>query len=169
MKNEEYEKALSPSLTEIAIMFFEEIGGLLWRIRRLQPTETIARLLGHGYYPDRCTLPEWNFDASKAESFTILHNDHIQQEGDGIAVYDRVVYGNAKTTKREEWDAEVLTQKEIIALQQYKPPLLNTSLAKQVKYHLKKGATDHQIAVLSQYAKNTIQHYRLALEKAAKK
>lgn len=170
MKNEEYERLLSPSPAEFIIMFLEGLAGLLWRISRLQPTETIARLLGHGYYPDRSQLPEWNFNPDKAEeTFRILHDQHIQQEADGIAVYDGVVYGNAKTIKREEWENEVLTQKEIAALHSYNPPLLNAALAKQVKYYLKKGHTDHEIAVLSRYKEKTIQHYRLALQKASLK
>lgn len=130
-------------------------------------TDFICRLLGRSFDPEGSKLPEWNFDAPKAEAFRILHDEHIQPEGDGYAIYDKVVYGNAKVTNREEWENERLTLEEVIALQQYKPALLNTSLAKQVKYYLKKGSKDRQIAVLSGYAEKTIQHYRLALERAS--
>lgn len=167
MKNEQYDRLLSPSPAEFTLLLLELFAPLYWRIRNLRPTETIARLLGHGFDPEASRLPEWNFDAGKnAEAFRILHDEHIQQEGSGFAVYDKVVYGNAKVTTREEWENQTLTLDEVIALQQYKPPLLNTALAKQVKHYLKKGSTDREIAVLSGYAEKTIQHYRLALDKA---
>ncbi len=137
-------------------------------IGRMRPTEAICRLLGHGFYPDGSRLPEWNFDAGKTENFQILHNEHIEPEGEGFAVYDGVIYGNAKVERKEEWQSEHLTQNEVVALLQYKPPLLNTALAKQVKYYLKRKSSDREIAVLSGYAEKTIQHYRLALEKASR-
>jgi len=144
------------------------IDTLRW-IASFRLTETICRILGHGFYPEGSKLPEWNFDPGKTqEAFTILHDEHIQKEGDGFAIYDKVVYGNATVTKREEWENERLTLEEVISLQQYKPALLNTALAKQVKYYLKKGSNDHAIAVLSGYAQKTVQHYRLALERASR-
>ncbi len=130
-------------------------------------TDTICRILGRHFDPDGSRLPEWNIDPDE-KPFVILPNEGAQQEGEGVAIYDKVLYTNAKEVSKEPWATEVLTQTEIISLFNYNPKLTNTTLAKQVKHYMKAGKTDHEIAVLSKYAEKTVKHFRLALEKANK-
>lgn len=130
-------------------------------------TDFICRLLGRGFDPEGCSLPEWKFDASPETPFVILPNQHVQQEGDGFAVYDGVIYTNAKTVGREAWEIETLTVQEMIAMQQYNPVLRNITLARKIKYHLKQGKNDSEIGRVLGYATPYIKHHRLAFEKAA--
>lgn len=131
-------------------------------------TETICRLLGHGFDPEGCTLPEWDYKPATAEAFTILENEHVQPEGEeGYAVYDGVVYANAKVVSREPWEEIRLTPAEIITMQRYSPALRNLILAKKIKHLLSQGKTDDQIAPLVGYAITYVKHYRLAFERAA--
>lgn len=142
---------------------------LRW-ITSFRLTETICRLLGHGFDPEGCALPEWDFKPAAAAGFTILENEHVQPEGEeGYAVYDGVVYANAKVVTKEPWEEVRLTAGEIITMQQYRPALRNLILAKKIKYHLSNGKNDEQIAPLVGYAVTYVKHYRLAFEKAAGK
>lgn len=140
---------------------------LRW-ITSFRLTETICRLLGHGFDPEGCKLPEWDYKPATAEAFTILENEHVQPEGEeGYAVYDGVVYANAKVVSREPWEEIRLSAAEIVTMQQYRPALRNLILAKKIKYLLSQGKSDDQIAPLVGYAITYVKHYRLAFERAA--
>lgn len=140
---------------------------MLYGIGTFNYTEFVCRLLGHGFDPEGSRLPEWNIDPN-APPFVVLPNECVHPDGEGVAIYDKVLYTNAKEVSKDPWSAEVLTQAEIISLFNYNPKLTNTSFAKQVKHYLRLGKTDHEIAVLSKYAEKTVKHFRLALEKAYK-
>ena len=149
----------------------KDIGKALWwmlyGIATFNYTEFLCRLLGHGFDPEGSRLPEWNIDPNE-QPFVVLQNECVHPEGEGVAIYDKVLYANAKEVSKDPWNAEILTQAEIMSLFNYNPKLTNTSFAKQVKHYLKMGKTDHEIAVLSKYAEKTVKHFRLALEKAYK-
>lgn len=130
-------------------------------------TDLICRIMGRGFDPEGCTLPEWPVDVPAETPFVILPNQHVQPEGEGWAVYDGVIYANAKTVGREPWQVETLTVAEMIALQGYNPSLRNIPLARKIKYLLKQGQTDAEIATAVRYTPAYVKHHRLAFEKAA--
>lgn len=173
MKNEEYEKLLSPTPFELVLFICEGIGNFMWRIAQFSPTNTIATALGHGFDPDGSILPEWEFKPDRVP----IETDEVEIRSGGFPVgygKDGLVYAEPITKAQAVAEKKVQTQTEITAaewdeMRNYNPPLLNIPLARKIKRYWQEGRTDHEAAVLSECSVSYAKHYRLAFEKAAKK
>ena len=165
-KQDHYEDRLNPSAPEFILLLLDELYDLFLWITSFSLTRTIAKLSGRHWDPEASRLPEWKM--RDQAPFQVLANEYIHLEGDGqaLAVYDGVVYRNAKIVGGSE--EEGLTGPELIALQNYNPPLRSLTLAKKVKRYMAEGNSDQQIAALANCGVSLARHYRLALTKANK-
>lgn len=163
-KQDHYEDRLSPSAPEFILLLLEEIYEIVLWIASFSLTRTIARITGRHWDPEGSRLPEWK--VREVAPFQVLANEYIHLDDDGknLAVYDGVVYRNAKIVGGDE--EEGLTGAELVALQQYNPPLRSLTLAKKVKRCMAEGNTDQEIAALANCSISYARHYRLALKKA---
>lgn len=174
MKNEEYERLLNPSPEEFLIWICEGIGHILYRVSQFNLTETICRILGHGFDPEGCRLPEWDYKPAAAESREIL--DVADTEGGEQVIGTFVINSNGelKYSTGAEVKSKVepmveLTDAEWEEMKNYNPILLNRPLAKKLKYHWLNGASDKEAGILAGCSQSYARHHRLAFEKAAKK
>lgn len=165
-KQDHYEDRLNPTAAEFVLLLLDELYDLACWVCSFSLTRTIARLLGRHFDPNGSRLPEWKI--RDQAPFQVLANEYIHLEDDGqaLAVYDGVVYRNARIIGGTE--EEGLTGAEIIALQQYNPPLRSLTLARKVKRCMAEGNTDQEIAALANCSVSYARHYRLALTKANK-
>lgn len=172
MKNEEYEKLISPSPAEFLIWLCEGISVLVWRISNFSPTNFFASALGHGFDPDGSVLPEWELKPDRA---TIPHSDEIEVKGGGFPVgfdgnlirSEGITKAQAVAAKQAEKQVEI-TSEEWEALQNYTPPLLNIQLACKIKRYLGEGKSDYEVALLAGCKQSYARHYRLAFARANK-
>lgn len=172
MKNQDYDRMLSPSPVELIVLLCEIFGGFLWRVARFSPTEFLAKMLGHGFDPDGSRLPEWELKPDRPK---ITEIDDIEVKGGGFPVgYDGNLIRSEPVTKaqvRAEKDAaayDELTDAEKEALINYTPPLLNFPLARKIKRHLLEGKSDYEAALLAGCKQSYARHHRLAFQRAAK-
>jgi len=117
-------------------------------------------------------LPEWEL---KEDRQRITETEEIEVRGGGFPVgYDGNLIRSepvAKAQVRAEKDVqeqEVLTDAEKEALINYTPPLLNFSLARKIKKHLRDGKSDYEAALLVGCKQSYARHHRLAFQRAAK-
>lgn len=172
MKNEQYDRLLSPSPAEFTLLLLELFAPLYWRIRNLRPTETIARLLGHGFDPEGSKLPPWELKGDRQPIYA--DETEIRDGGfaigygkNGLEYSEPTTKAQAKAEKTAE-DRVGLTYEEREIMKAYNPPLLNIALACKIKQYWLAGHSDKEVAILTPCSRSYAKHHRLAFEKARK-
>lgn len=159
------ETLLSPTAGEFVLLLLDELYDLVVWVFSFSLTRIIARITGRHWDPEGSRLPEWK--AAEETPFKIVANEYIRVEGDQFAIYDGVVYNNARVVGGADEEVQ-LTVAELATLQQYDPPLRNLTLARKIKRLLGEGKSDYEIALLAPCSESYAKHHRLALEKAGK-
>lgn len=162
-KQDHYEDRLNPTAAEFILLILDELYDIARWVCSFSLTRTIARILGRHWDPDGSRLPEWKVSETP---FKIVANEYIRLEGDQFAIYDGVVYNNAKIVGASPDEDTQLTAAEIACLQNYQPPLRNLTLARKIKRLLSEAKSDYEIALLAPCSESYVQHHRLALKKA---
>lgn len=136
-------------------------------------TDFLCRIMGHGFDPEGCLLPAWDYKpTAEGESRQILDVADIDGGEEVIGAFTvepngDMRYADAPIRKMEQMLE--LTDQEWEEMKDYDPPLLNRHLAKKLKYHWKNGASDREAGILAGCSVSYARHHRLAFQKAATK